>query len=475
MDLVTLLSRKLEADYIIFATIDDPGTPSVANTLIVYSRDRYLENFSYPLEGTPCEQVVLRDTCIFPEKITDLFPEDALLEVMGIAGYAGVRLKDRDGLVVGFLVALFERPIRDPEKVLETLESYVDWASVEVGKIEAETRLLESEERFRTAFDLSPDILCISNIENGVFIDANEEFFGVTGYIREEVIGTPSLELGLWLHPEKRKMMVQAIHDSGYVKNMEMEFKNKDGSTGVGLLSATMISVENWPRLLIAVRDITERKRLEEDLRSAVKEKELLFKELHHRVKNNLQVITSLLKLQSDQIESPECREVLKTCSERIFSIAAIHEQLYHSKGLLEIDFGKFLENLAENLAASHADFSGVISHHVEAEGIVLDIESAIPCGMVVNELVSNALKHAFPQGREGTVVISLRHDRDGNLELRVADDGIGLPPDLDIRDTDTLGMQLVLMLVEKQLYGSLDVAKDKGTDFTVRFSKRKD
>ena len=473
MDLVALLSRKLKADYIILTGVDDTLAPSTVNTLVVYSRDRYLENFQYPLKGTPCEQVVQKETCIISEGVAGLFPGDVLLELMGIEGYAGVHLRDENGKTAGILLALFETAIRNPERVLETLGSCADWASVEVDRMETEKKLLESEERFRTVFELSPDMTCVSNIENGVFIEANEEFYKATGYSRAEVIGKSSLELGLWLHPEECKNLADPIRDSGYVKNMEMEFKSKNGSTGVGLLSAKMISVESRPRLLTVVKDITERKRLEDNLRNALKKKDLLFKELHHRVKNNFQVITSILKLQSDQIENPACREVLKTCRDRIFSMSAIHEQLYHSKGLVEIDFGKFLKNLAENLAASHADFSGVISHHVEAEGVILGIESAIPCGMVVNELVSNALKHAFPQGRRGTITISLRMDADDNFEIRVADDGIGIPSDLDIRNTDTLGMQLVIMLVERQLYGSLDVVRDKGTDFTVRFRKK--
>jgi two-component sensor histidine kinase len=150
--------------------------------------------------------------------------------------------------------------------------------------------------------------------------------------------------------------------------------------------------------------------------------------------------------------------------------MAAIHEQLTYSEKHEKVDFGKFMDKLAENLTASHSDFAGVISHHVEPEDISLDIESAIPCGMVVNELVSNAIKHAFPEGRAGTVIISLRLDRDGIFELRISDDGVGISSELDIRNTNTLGMQLVVMLVERQLQGSLEFTNDKGTEFTIRF-----
>ena len=155
--------------------------------------------------------------------------------------------------------------------------------------------------------------------------------------------------------------------------------------------------------------------------------------------------------------------------------MSAIHEQLSHSKGLGEIDFGMFLEDLAEKLVNSHTGFSGVISHNIEAEDTLLNIKLAIPCGLIVNELVSNALKHAFPLGRRGTVTISLRVEMDDVFEIIVADDGVGIPSELEIRNTDTLGMQLVFMLVERQLNGSVDMAVDKGTVITVRFRKRID
>ena len=475
MDLVCVLSRKLKADYIILASVDDRVMPEIANTMIVYSQDKYLENFQYNLKGTPCEQVVNKETCVFPEGVAGLFPGDVMLEQMGIEGYAGVPLRNRTGKTVGILVALFETPIRDPEKVYEALESHTDWASAEVVRADADKKFLDSDERFRTAFELSPDIMCITDIEDGTFVDVNEECCSAIGYSRDEMIGTPALELGFWHHPEERKVVIESARQSNYVKNMEVEFKIKDGSIRVGLLSATVINVGEKSCFFTVIKDITERKQLEIDLRSVLKEKDFLFKELHHRVKNNLQMITSLLKMQSDHIESSACKEVLKTCGERILSMSAIHEQLSHSKGLGEIDFGIFLEDLAESLINSHTGFSGVISHNIETEGTLLNIKSAIPCGMVVNELVSNALKHAFPQGRRGTITISLRVEMDDIFEIRVADDGVGIPSDLEIRNTDTLGMQLVFMLVERQLNGIVGMAVDKGTVFTVRFRKRID
>jgi PAS domain S-box-containing protein len=221
------------------------------------------------------------------------------------------------------------------------------------------------------------------------------------------------------------------------------------------------------------VRDITERMRAEEALKASLREKEVLLKEIHHRVKNNMQVISSLLSLQSRHLEDPKAIGMFKDSQHRIRSMALVHEKLYQSKDLSRIDFGQYLQNLVVYLVHSYQVDSGRVQLKIDVREAALDINTAIPCGLVVNELVTNALKHAFPGGRKGEVRVTLRPGADGRFTLTVGDNGVGWPRGADFRKTDTLGMQLVTMLVD-QLDGEIELKKKPGTVFRISFRELK-
>ena len=221
------------------------------------------------------------------------------------------------------------------------------------------------------------------------------------------------------------------------------------------------------------VRDITERKRAEEAQQASLREKEILLKEIHHRVKNNMQVISSLLSLQSRHLDDPKAIGMFKDSQHRIRSMALVHEKLYQSKDLSRIDFRQYLENLVVYLVHSYQVDSGRVRLRLDVGDAALDINTAVPCGLIVNELVTNALKHAFPGGREGEVKVTLRTGTDGRFILTVSDNGVGMPEAVDIRKTDTLGMQLVTMLVD-QLEGTLTLDAKRGTAFKVAFREPK-
>ena len=198
-------------------------------------------------------------------------------------------------------------------------------------------------------------------------------------------------------------------------------------------------------------------------------EKEVLLKEIHHRVKNNLQIISSLLNLQSDQVKDTSTLRVLRDSQARVRSMALIHEKLYQSKSLAKINFGEYVQSLSRDLFRSYQRTLGDIQLNVQVDEIFLDLDYAIPCGLILNELMTNALKYAFPNGRNGVILVELRAGPDQTLSLKVADDGVGLPSGLDILKNKSLGLQLINSLV-KQIDGALLVENSAGTAFQVSF-----
>jgi PAS domain S-box-containing protein len=216
-------------------------------------------------------------------------------------------------------------------------------------------------------------------------------------------------------------------------------------------------------------QDITDRKRAEQQLRESLAEKELLLREIHHRVKNNLQVISSLVSLQADALADPALREVFGEVRDRVRSMALVHEKLYESGGLAKLNFGTYAKSLTQSLWDAHGTAAGRVQLHLEVEPVALTVATAVPCGLILNELVSNALRHAFPAGG-GAVTVSLsREPAIGRLCLRVSDNGVGLPPGLDWRQSRSLGLRLVQMLTT-QLQGTVETGPGPGTEFRVSF-----
>ncbi|MBI5822953.1 MAG: HAMP domain-containing protein [Chloroflexi bacterium] len=199
------------------------------------------------------------------------------------------------------------------------------------------------------------------------------------------------------------------------------------------------------------------------------REKEILLKEIHHRVKNNLQIISSLLNLQTDQVKDTGTLRALRDSQARVRSMALIHEKLYQSKDLAKIEFGEYVQSLAKDLFRSYQRALGNIKLNIQVDEIALDLDYAVPCGLILNELMTNTLKYAFPNGRDGSIQVELHAGPGQTLSLRVTDDGVGIPADLDIFNNKSLGLQLVNSLV-KQVDGKLVIENSKGTSFLVSF-----
>ena len=218
-------------------------------------------------------------------------------------------------------------------------------------------------------------------------------------------------------------------------------------------------------------KQIIERRRAEERIRASLKEKEVLLREIHHRVKNNMQVISSLLKLQAGYVKDKADIEMFKESQNRIKSMALVHEKLYQSEDLSNIDFKGYIEHLANTLFRSYGINGTKTALKVDAEDVMLGVDTAIPCGLIINELVSNSLKYAFPAGREGEIEIVFRLIDENEIELMVSDNGVGIPEDLDFRNSNSLGLKLVNILTD-QIGGRLELDRSKGTRFRIRLRR---
>ena len=218
-------------------------------------------------------------------------------------------------------------------------------------------------------------------------------------------------------------------------------------------------------------KKIAEQERVEGELTASLREKEILLHEVHHRVKNNMQVISSLLKIQSGYVND-DVRGMFEECQHRILAMSLVHENLYKSQDMASVDFKEYIKTLLHDVFWSYGYgvSTGRIKLEMNVEDVSFSVGDAMSCGLIINELVSNSLKHAFPEGRSGKIKVSLRALGEGRFELVVGDDGIGVPQHLDFRDVATLGMHLVILLAEDQLRGAIELDRTGGTEFLITF-----
>jgi PAS domain S-box-containing protein len=219
-------------------------------------------------------------------------------------------------------------------------------------------------------------------------------------------------------------------------------------------------------------QEITERRKAEEQIRRALKEKEVLMKEIHHRVKNNMTVVSSLLKLQAGKVRDKQYRDMFIDSIDRIKSMARIHETLYQSEDFSKINFSDYIRDMADSMYMSYGLSPRKVKLIKDIERITLGADKATPCGLIVNELLANSLKYAFPEGRTGEVRVALRVNDNDEIELTVADNGVGIPDDLDFKNSDSLGLNLVTALA-RQLDGKIELIREQGTEFKITFGRR--
>src|SRR5581483_11141393 len=375
--------------------------------------------------------------------------------------------------------------------------------------------LRASEAKFRGILESAPDAI-VGVHANGRIIVVNTQAEKLFGYNREELFGLP-IET---LLPDRYKAG-HASHRAGYYSDpqtrpmgagFDLYARRKDGSEFPAEISLSPLERDDGVMVTSAIRDISERKQMEvaprqarDQLEARVKErtaelesansqlqqeiaerkrvealisasleeKELLLKEIHHRVKNNLQIISSLLNLQSACLNDPRAAEVFKDCQNRVAAMALIHEQLYQSGNQSGVDLPNYIKLLCNDLLISYGADHSRIELTLDLKPIFVNIDTAIPCSLIITELVSNSLKHAFPNSRKGRINITLDPNDSDGFQLVVSDDGVGLPDGIDYRKTTSLGLRLVNALTA-QLRGNIEFLSDGGTQVRINANSAK-
>ena len=369
-----------------------------------------------------------------------------------------------------------------------------------------EAKLLAAAQEWRTTFDTIGDAVCLLDRENRI-LRCNQAMAGMLGKPFSEIIGRPCWELVHGTSGPIEGCPFLRMSETHHGENMVLPLSDRwfnvavdplldgDGNLvrAVHIMSDITERVQEEEALrrahdeleirvqqrtaeLAAANnqldvEITERKRAEEQILTALREKEVLLREIHHRVKNNLQVISSLLDLTSLRALDQQAIDLLTDARARIHTMALIHLQLYQSERFDQIDMENHVRELVNYLSQAFATKSRWITPVVEPSDVYLSITQAIPCALVLNEVISNAFKHAFQEGQKGTIEVSMQRSANDTILLRVKDDGIGLPEEIDIDTTNSLGLKLIENLVQEQLRGRLQIIKrSKGTEVAIEF-----
>lgn len=344
---------------------------------------------------------------------------------------------------------------------------------------EAQEILRVGEERFRLLVNGIKEYGIILLDATGHVTSWNEGARQIEGYEEAEILGR---HFSIFFTEEARQAgspatILARVTSEGRYEEEGWRVR-KDGTRFWASVLLTVLREKsgNLRGFAKVTRDFTERRRAEEVLRQnqaqlaeSLREREVLLQEVHHRVKNNLQVISSLINMQARQLSDKASRRALEECKTRVEAIALIHEKLYQSKDYARVPFSDYARGLAQNIFHTAGVSHSVIDLRVEIEGMALAVDKAIPCGLILNELITNALKHAFPDDRRGVVRVELRKEGATDVLLAVGDDGVGLPPNFDPSRSPTLGLQLIATLV-KQLDGHLEVVNTGGTTFSIVF-----
>jgi len=382
--------------------------------------------------------------------------------------------------LVGIVFAAHRMRVRTLESRKRQLERQVTERTQElqqeiVGRKRMEKALRESEELMHQVIDTTPTCIFVID-QDSKFILTNKLMADLRETTPEAMVGKTDLDyfhVSIASAKEVEKFLAdnREVIDSKQPKFVpEESFTLPDGTVRWFQTTKIPLALKGNPDHLLGVAvDITEYKRAEEQIKAALAEKEVLLQEIHHRVKNNLQVVSNLLDFQSEYVRDARTLDMFKDCQNRVSSMALVHEQLYRSESLAKIDFASYIQSLTASLFDSFGAMAAAVTAKIDVEEVVLDIDTALTCGLIVNELVANALKYAFPTGKEGEIGIVFHSREDKRLTLMINDNGVGFPEDVDFRNTQSLGLQLVRMFTE-QLDGIVELEKSGGTTFKITF-----
>ena len=355
-------------------------------------------------------------------------------------------------------------------RLIPAIERELSEAKERRKRKHAEAELISIKEKLESFINNTSDAIIIIDLEKKI-LQVNNGFEKIYGWTALEAVGMILPTIPDSIIPEFEKLLSE-VKSGNIITPYETIRQQKDGS--IFDVSVTISPIKDEGGRVVAFagisRDITERKRAEEQTRSSLLEKETLLREIHHRVKNNMQVISSLLRLQSKYIKDKDDIEIFKDSQNRISSMALVHEKLYQSGDFSKIDFDVYTKDLVKSIFHSYGTISNRIVTTIKVENVSLGIDSAIPCGLIINELVANSLKHAFPDDRKGEIKILMRRTDENDINLVVWDNGIGIAQGIDFDNSNSLGLHLVKILAKNQLNGEINLDRDHGTEFNIHF-----
>jgi len=358
-----------------------------------------------------------------------------------------------------------ELEIRVKERTAEHAKANQELKEEITDRKQAEKKLKQSEERYRSTLDNMMEGCQIIGYD-WRYLYVNDAVARHGRRSKEELLGKTMMDTYPGIEKTEMFSTLQKCMKERIPAYMENEFKFPNGEKGWFELC-----IQSMPEgIFILSIDITERKRGEEKIKNSLKEKEVLLKEIHHRVKNNMQVISSLLNIQSTWIEEEKALEVLKDTRKRVYSMALIHDRLYKSEDLARVDFSQYIEQISNHLLSFHREKMKMVKVKKDVKDVFIDINKAVPLGLIINELISNSLKHAFPDEKEGELRIKF-HKKNSGYELIISDNGVGFSEDLDFLKTQSMGMQLVTSLVD-QIEGEIKLDRKPHTSFKITFQE---
>ncbi len=393
-----------------------------------------------------------------------------------------VRL-EHEGKIYGMLTVSIPRELAEDKEEQELFKEMAEELAFALHSIEVEEKHKQVEEEIRKERDKLQKYLDVAGViivtlnKQGEITLMNRKGHEILGYAKRELIGKNWFDTCI---PERvrskiRKIFQQTIagnvQDFEYYENPVLTRSGKERI--IAWHNAILTDKSGNPiGTLSSGEDITRRKQAEEQIKASLKEKEVLLREIHHRVKNNMQIISSLLRLQSRYTKDKQILDIFKASQNRIETMAFIHEKLYQSQDLARVDFTDYVNTLTRNLFTTYGVSTARIKLNIDIKNVSLPLDNAIPCGLIINELVSNSLKHAFPPDKEGEIKIALHLSNGNKWQLIVSDNGVGIPEDIDFRNTKSLGLHLVTILAEDQLRGEINLNRTEGTEFKIKFEE---
>ena len=473
--LASYLAKSLGMDFICIDRLEGEGQN--ARTVAVWCDGRFEDNVSYALQDTPCGMVVSDKLCSYPRNVCELFPKDEVLQQLRAEAYIGVLLHDHSGKAIGLIALISRTPLADPGRVETVLKFVSVRAAAEMERLDVEAALQASEASSRIVLDSLTAHIAVLDV-TGTVVAVNEAW---KQFARENNADESQVHLGT--------NYLTVCRSASTSREDKIALQAFDGIQSVIQGAQETFSMEypcnspaerRWFRLVVrplsggrkgvvvAHENITERRQALNDLQQSLEEKTVLLKEVHHRVKNNLQVVSSLLHMEESQGVDQTKVNVLQEAQNRLRSMALIHETLYRSQNFARIDFNTYIESLCVHITRSFGTGTSKARLERRMEPVKFGLDQAVPCGLIINELISNAMKHGFPDERPGRILLELKLEGQ-QVRLRVADDGVGLPPGLDMQKAPTLGMRLVWML-SRQLHGSVQIEPGPRTSILVTF-----